>query len=174
VKNDFLPPIIVLSLICFVIAGALAFTNSFTEPVIEAAARQRTETAFAEMIPDADNFEILLSSGYLGSVREIYKSSNDVGYIFIAQVNGYGGEIRIICGVSPDGKIIRSSVLEHSETKGLGSKIADAPFSSQFSGIDESRLSEVDAVTGATISTNAYISAISDVFTAFDLIMGVR
>jgi len=171
VKNDYLPPILVLSLICLVISGALAFTNSFTEPVIEAAAKERTEAAFAEMIPDAESFEILEISGLPDSVSEVYKSSNDAGYIFITQISGYGGEIRIICGVSTDGRIIRSSVLEHTETKGLGSKIAEAPFADQFIGMEKSRLTEVDAITGATISTNAYTSAINDVLTAFSLVV---
>ena len=170
-KNDYLPPIIVLSLICLAISGALALTNSFTEPVIEAAARHRTETAFAEMLPDADSFEILEITGLPASVREVYKSANNTGYIFIVLTNGYGGEIKMICGVSPDGRIIRSSVLEHSETKGLGSKIADAQFADQFNGMERSRLTEIDAITGATISTNAYIKAINDVITAHLVVM---
>ena len=59
--------------------------------------------------------------------------------------------------------------MSHGETPGLGSKTADAPFYDQFAGQDES-LSGVSAITGATISSTAYIGAIRDAFTAFQLV----
>ena len=165
-KKDFVMPILVLSIICLVFTGALAFTYSVTEPIISTAAAERENAARYELIPEADGFESISTEGLPASIREVYRATNDVGYIFIVTANGYGGEMRVICGIGPDGKVIRSSVLGHGETKGLGSKIEESAFSDQFIGRDNLD-GGVDAVSRATISTNAYVGAIRDALAAF-------
>ena len=72
-----------------------------------------------------------------------------------------------------DGTIMDVKTLKHSETKGMGSKTAEEPFRSQFIGKDAS-LEGVDAITGATISSTAYLGAVADAFTAFDMITGAE
>ena len=62
--------------------------------------------------------------------------------------------------------------LKHSETKGMGSKTTEEPFRSQFTGKDSS-LEGVQAVSGATISSKAYLGAIGDAFTAWEIAKGV-
>ncbi|MCH5304478.1 MAG: FMN-binding protein, partial [Ruminococcus sp.] len=57
----------------------------------------------------------------------------------------------------------------HSETSGLGSKTADEPYKNQYIGKTENNLDEVNAISGATISSNAYKKAIVDAFKAYDL-----
>ena len=168
-KKDFVAPILVLTLICLVISGALAFTNSITEPVIVSAAAEREEAARYEMIPEADGFKIIEAGGLPSTIREVYGSTNGVGYIFMISTSGYGGDIVIICGMDTDGRLIHSKALELSETKGLGARIAEAPFADQFDGADSS-LGGIAAITGATISSTAYINAIRDAFTAFEII----
>ena len=165
-------PILVLTLICLVISGALAFTNSVTEPVISGAAAEREEEARYEMIPEAENFEILVFEGLPASIRNVYRSTNNVGYVFMITTSGYGGDIKIMCGIAPDGRLIGSRAIEQTETKGLGARIAEAPFASQFDGKD-SKLEGVVAITGATISSTAYINAIKDAFAAYEIIKGV-
>ena len=172
-KDDFIMPILVLALICLVVSGALAATNVVTEPVITSAAEARAETARYEMLPESTGFERIEADGLPDTVREVYRSENGVGFVLIMVTKGYGGDIRIICGMDNDGRVTKSSTLAHNETKGLGSKITELPFESQFAGAD-SRLSGVSAITGATISTEAYISAIGDAFAAFEIVRGVR
>ena len=169
-KKDFIMPILVLALICLVIAAALAFTNSITEPIIAEAAAQREDEARYEIIPEAAGFELVRAEGIPSSVVEVYKTTNDVGYVFIVTASGYGGEIKVICGIGQDGKVIASKALEQAETKGLGSKITEEPFSSQFNGIEIVQLEGVVAITGATKSSEAYKAAISDAFIAFGAI----
>ena len=62
-----------------------------------------------------------------------------------------------------------TQVLSHEETVGLGSKITGDDFRSQFVGKDAS-LEGVDIISGATFSSNYYINAIRDAFTAYDLV----
>ena len=171
-KNDFIMPILVLTLLCIVLSGALAFMNNVTSPLITTAAARRAEEAMNVNIPHATGFERIDTvslSGLPTTVREVYKAMNDVGYIFIVVQNGFGGDMTIICGVDPEGRIIGVSVLSHTETKGIGTIIEQASFLDTF--IDkDNRLEGVDTVTGATISTRAFISAIRDVHEAFELV----
>ena len=171
-KNDFVMPILVLTLICLIFTGALAYTNSITAPIIAQAASDRADAARYEIIPEAEGFVVVETEGLPDSIREVYRTSNDVGFIFMVTVSGYGGDIQIVCGVAPDGKIIRSNVLSQNETKGLGSRIADASFADQFIGIAYG-FDGVVAISGATKSTNAYLKAINDVFEAFEIVKGV-
>jgi len=171
-KEAFIKPIIVLTIICLVVSGALAVMNDITHPVITAAAAERAYAAMHAKIPDATAFELIEIASYdgmPGTVREIYRTTNDVGYIFIAVVNGFSGNITIICGVDNDGRIIRTSTLSHTETKGIGTIIEQQSFLGAFEGKD-SALEGVDTVTGATISTRAFIHAINDIHEAFAII----
>ena len=170
-KNDFVMPILVLSLICLVITALLALTNSATEPVITRASIERAEAARSEIIPEAEGFELIETEGLPKTVKEVYKTTNDVGYIFMLTTMGYGGEMDLILGMNNDGTIIDVATLKHSETKGMGSKTAEEPFRSQFKGKDAS-LQGVDAITGATISSTAYLGAVKDAFVAFDIVTG--
>jgi len=172
-KKEFVMPILVLTLICLFISAALAITNNFTGPVIAKAAADRAEAARSEVIPEADSFELLQVEGLPQTVREVYKTTNNAGYVFMLTVSGYGGDINIICGIAPDGTIISAKTLAHTETKGMGSKITEEPFAGQFPGKDAS-LEGVDAISGATISSRAYINAVKDAVAAYEIVKGVQ
>lgn len=168
-KKDFVMPILVLTLICLIISAVLAFTNSKTEPVIVLAAQERAEEARNEIIPSATGFKKLEIDGLPSTITEVYATENDVGYVFMITTTGYGGEMQLICGIDNDGRIISCKTLKHSETKGMGSKTAEDDFRNQFVGKDSS-LDGVSAISGATISSNAYLGAINDVFTAYEAV----
>jgi electron transport complex protein RnfG len=168
-KKDFLAPILVLTLICLITTTALAFTNSVTEPKIEADKLERANAMRTEIIPQAEDFEALSLDGMPESVLEAYSTTNDVGYIFTVLTSGYGGDMKIICGLSQEGAIISCKTMEHSETKGIGTRVTDdGGFIEALAG--KSSLEGVSAVSGATISSNAYMSAIADVFAAFSVL----
>jgi len=174
-NKDFIMPVIVLSLICLFVSGALAVANNFTAPVIEIAAAQRAAMARKEIIPQADGFELLSADNLPRSVTEIYKATNNTGYIFMISIPGYGGNINMICGIDNDGRIIKTAVLSHTETKGM----TDAVFADhdpallnhqgRYIGKDKN-LHDVIVVTGATISSNAYRNGVIDAFTAFEMV----
>ena len=85
--------------------------------------------------------------------------------------DGYGvrDTLNVIFGIDSEGHITDTQVLSHEETVGLGSKITGDDFRSQFVGKDAS-LEGVDIISGATFSSNYYINAIRDAFTAYDLV----
>ena len=176
VMTDFGAPIIVLVLICAVMSGLLAFTNGMTAPIIEEAERRANEEARLEVMPDASGFEEVAVNGLPDAVTGVFKSSNDVGYVFSLVAQGYGGKgtLKMTVGIGNDGSITGTKVLSQSETPGLGAKIvSDASFSAQFPGQDASYVSDIkniDTISGATRSSNFYRLALTYAFEAFDLV----
>jgi len=168
-KKDFVLPILVLSSICLFVTGALAVVNNFTYPVIKEAAAQRAAEARKEIIPQADGFTLLHADNLPKTIIEIYKATNDTGYIFMISVPGYGGNINMICGIDNDGKIIKTAVLSHTETKGMTDPVFSYPHESQYLGKDKN-LHGIVPVTGATISSNAYKTGVKDAFTAYEMV----
>jgi len=158
-------------------SAALALVNNITQPVIEEAAVERAVIAMKEIIPDAEGFVLFEpdateSGGIPAGVAEIYGTTNNTGYIFMVTSYGYGGEIKLICGIDPDGKIIKTKILAHNETRGLGTKVFDI-FGKELDESEEKTISFVkntDAVAGATITSNAYKNGILDAFAAFEII----
>ena len=171
-KKDFVIPILVLTLICLIMSGLLAAVNNITYPVIEEAAAERAEAAMREIIPEADGFFLHEGGGLPETVAAAYFTANNAGYIFIVNTYGYGGEIRLICGIDPDGKIIKSKILSHAETQGLGTIVFDRAVG--YEGQDIDFAYGLDAIAGSTITSNAYKSAILDAFAAFEIMEGGR
>ena len=171
--KDYLKPILVLMLICLVISAALAFTNEKTAPIIEQTQKANAEAARKEVLPDADSFSPVELTGLPSTVTAVYKAENGVGYVFMLTAKGYGGDMTLICGIDKDGKITACKTLTQSETQGLGSKTTQPAFREQFVGKDSS-LSGVETISGATISSKAYLGAIKDAFTAYEMAKGAE
>lgn len=171
VVSDFVLPIGVLLLICIVASALLAYTNSVTAPIIAASEEEAARQARIAVLPEADDFEEIQVDGLPDSITQVYRSTNDVGYVFMITSDGYGGRdtLSMICGIDSEGHITDTQVLSHEETVGLGSKITGDDFRSQFVGKDAG-LEGVDIISGATFSSNYYINAIRDAFTAYDLV----
>lgn len=168
--KEIIKPIIVLTCICFIVTALLAYINTVTAPIIEKSEKEAAQQAMTEVLKNADTFEQIDAENLPERVTEVYKASNGAGYVFMLVTKGYGGDMKLICGINSDGTISACDTLSHSETSGLGSKTADDPYKNQYQGKSSDTLSEVDAITGATISSVAYKSAIEDAFTAFDIV----
>ena len=167
-KNDFVKPIVVLMLICLVISAALAFTNKVTAPLILQAEKDKAEAAQKDVLPEADSFTLMELSGLPSSVTEVYKAENGAGFVLMLTAKGYGGPMKLICGIDADGLITACRTLSQTETQGLGTRTTEPDFRDQFVGKDSS-LSGVDTISGATISSKAYIGAINDAFAAYEI-----
>lgn len=168
--NEIIKPVLVLVCICLVVTALLAYINSVTSPIIAKAEQEKTEQAMSEVLADADGFEKLEIENLPDRVTEVYSASNGSGYVFMLTTKGYGGDMKLICGMKADGTIEQCKTLSHAETSGLGSKTAEDPYRNQYCGKNADTLSEVDAITGATISSTAYKNAIEDAFKAYDMV----
>lgn len=171
-KNGYVVPVIVLTVICLVVSGILAFVNSKAAPIIEAAAEQAAQEARAEVLPAADSFtKVEDLSGMPEGLQELYTADNGAGTVAILTGSGYGGTMKIIVGISSDGTIAGTKVLEHNETAGLGARVADDKFRTQFVGQDES-LGGVSVISGSTVSSNCFIQMVEKAFQASQLVAG--
>lgn len=74
--------------------------------------------------------------------------------------------------ITPDLKIIDCITVSEAETDGLGDACADESFYGQFTGKTEANYTEIDAISGATLTTNGYKQAIERAFTAVKLFNG--
>jgi len=79
-----------------------------------------------------------------------------------ACANGYRGPINMLITIDSEDKISKIKILEHNETEGVGARICEQGFLDQFRGKTADEViarKGVDAITGATISSNAVIEA---------------
>ena len=172
VKVDFVQPILILTVICLVASALLAWINGIAAPIIAETEAKIAAEARLEVLPEADDFTKVDAALPEGSfVTEVYKANNGAGFVFMITCNGYGGKntMKLICGIDADGKIVSTKTLSHAETAGLGSKTTEDGFRGQFVGQDSS-LSGVDTISGATFSSNYYIEGIQSAFEAFELV----
>jgi len=169
----------ILTAICLIIALALAGTNMLTEDIIaQAAADAKAATCF-EVIP-ADEY-VLLSDCFEGyEAYDVYLALHDgrvVGAAITTTAKGYGGNVQVMTGIDENGCVTGVSVLQHSETAGLGANAAKQSFLGQFvTGENEPRPEsfavskdggEIDAVTAATISSRAVSNAVNEALDIF-------
>jgi len=151
-----------LAVICVVASGLLACVNSLTRPKIIAQARAEEDSALREVMPQGENFEPVKK----GDDIIYYKVSNAdgkfIGVAFKASGKGYSGAIETMVGMDKEGTIRTIKILHQNETPGLGNRIMELSFLSQFANKGISDLTRVEAITGATISSKAVIDSVQE------------
>ena len=90
---------------------------------------------------------------------------NDLGTVVsVTNKDGRDAPISLSVGIQPDGTISGIVYTDLNETPGIGMKVADASFTDQFVGVKAEKLAiggEIDAATGATISSEAVVNAVN-------------
>lgn len=148
----------ILGIICVVAAGLLAGVNSLTKPRIIAQALAEENAGLKEVLPEADKFEGVKEKEEVIYYKGYDKGGKLVGVAFKASGKGYSSIVDTLVGMLKDGKIVAIKILSQNETPGLGSRVTEPDFINQFIGVSD--LSRVEAITGATISSRAVISAV--------------
>lgn len=154
-----------LMLFALVAGLLLSVVNAVTEEPIAKNKEAKVNAARVAVLGDYA-FEPVETdlSGYdqiLGMYAAKDEAGNIIGYVYEMNAKGYGGSISLSMGLK-DGHVSSVSVSNHSETKGLGT--SDEPdFLERFVGLeaDPDKALAVDAMTGATVSSNAVRSAVS-------------
>ena len=83
-----------------------------------------------------------------------------------------GEYIIVRVSVTPDGRIIDCLTVSEGETDGLGDACASESFYGQFAGKTEADYTEIDAIGGATMTTDGYKQAIERAFAAVNILKG--
>ena len=172
--NKVFKPIVVLCVICVVITGALAATNSVTAPIIAEATRLAQEQARAELLPEADSFE-KVENVAVENVSDVYAATNGAGYVITSTAKGYGGTMTVMTSFTPEGQVKQVKVTDAQETQGIGSNVsAKKDYWDKYAGLDGTAPltlgTDVDAYGGATISSRALNSAVNSAIAAYNAI----
>lgn len=189
-----------LTAITLVSGLALGAVYGITKEPIARQEELAKQEAYQEVFPEAEQFQTVTldqelsgqirsgldEAGYTqDSIQEVTEALDDegqrLGYaITVLTTAGYGGEIQFSMGISLDGTVNGISFLSISETAGLGMKADTEEFRSQFAqkqveaftytknGASEE--DEIDAISGATITTSAVTDAVNAGLCAFRIL----
>ena len=161
--------ILSLSVISAICAGVLASINDATKDAIAEIRKRQVLDAAAEVMPSAvDKAKIEQVGDGMFVGKDV--AGRIAGYaIKGSDPSGYGGEIVLMVGFTPDFRISTYKKLVATETPGLGTNLSSPAFMKQFAGMDASSpLSvkkdggRIDAITSATITSRAVCGAIND------------
>ena len=172
---------------CLIVAGLLGVVNMVTAPNIAAINKAKTEEAMKAVVADADNssfsdpLEITAemeaaaaSAG--GSVTEAYAveaGGAAAGYALKVVASGSQGSIEMMVGLDTEGVVTGVSVVKNSETAGIGSKVMENEPNTKGVGVLDQFIgksaadgtlnvgSNVDAITGATVSTKGVTAGVN-------------
>lgn len=149
-----------LASICAVATGSLAAVNSLTRPKIIAQARAEEDAGLKEVLPDAENFQPVKSGEEIIYYKACGKEGRFIGAAFKASAKGYSSVIEVLAGMTDKGVITAIKILSQNETPGLGAGVAEPSFTGRFVNKDIRDLNNVEAISGATISSQAVIEAV--------------
>ena len=185
-ESSLLNMVLVLTSVAVIMGGILAYVNHLTEgPITEQKAKALADGIKSVMGVD----EITVSK--TDTVRQnvdgkeltyvIYQTQDankqDLGAAVESTTGGFGGDLKVLVGFDPEGKILGYTLLEHAETPGLGAK-ADKWFQKGEKGdiIGKSPAEplsvskdggQVDAITASTITSRAFLLAVNNAYNAY-------
>jgi len=161
--NETLHMLLVLFVASVLSAAALTIVYEKTQPLIEKNNGNSLDLELHEVLPNAEQFEEISFNVSGTNIVQTYKGlSNNriVGYVFLSRTPGFSDYIKILIGTNKQ-QITDVKIIENAETPGLGSRITEDSFLSQFRNKDINT-HEFDAIAGATISSSAVINAITE------------
>jgi len=156
-----------LAAACFVAGIIIAGVYFFTSPIAAQKSILLKNNSMKALVKDADDFKPV------DGKTDWYKATNGgktIAYVIPAETKGYGGKIKLLVAVSPDDKVIGYDVVSHNETPGLGDGTTKDFFKERIAGKSTQNLKvvkdpgnkdDVQAITGATISSRAVVSCIN-------------
>ena len=172
---------VTLLVTCIIVAGLLGLVNGVTAGPIAEINQQKTEQAMAQVVSDPSSFQAVtelpqaavdaaIAAG--GTLTELYDGQG-AGYVLKVVASGSQGNIEMMGGVDGDGVVTGVSIVDNSETAGIGSKVMEnEPLASgtgvldQFAGKSaaDGTLAvgtNVEAITGATVSTRGVTTGVN-------------
>lgn len=181
--------VIVLTLITIVAGFLLGLVQNITDPLIKEQKLIKKQEAYKMVYPEAavfeedENLRAENSDAVMDmqqfkdeSISEVLaakdSSGNVLGYVLtVITKEGYGGDISVAMGVSNEGTLKGIEILSISETAGLGMNANTDAFKNQFKDKTVAQFKytktgaqneyEIDAISGATITTNAMVNAVN-------------
>ncbi len=199
-KNSIIKDALMLTVITLVAGLLLGLVYEITKEPIAASKAKAKQESYMAVFTDASEFvndenvdlttsaDVLSAAGLTGETIDevmmaVDSTGNALGYVISVTTNeGYGGNITLALGIQNDGKLNGVEILSISETAGLGMKATDEEFKNQYAGKNVESFAytktgatadnEIDAISGATITTNAVTNAVNAGLVYFKSIVG--
>ena len=178
---------VTLLVTCLIVAALLGLVNGVTAGPIAEINQQKTEQAMLAVVADPDNttfsdpLEVSAAmtdaasaaGGTLGAVYEAQVGGASAGYAVTVSASGSQGTIEMMVGVDAEGAVTGVSVINHSETSGIGTKVVDNEPTASGVGVQDQFVGKsaadgtltvgtnVDAITGATVSTRGVTTGVN-------------
>ncbi|HJC64142.1 MAG TPA: RnfABCDGE type electron transport complex subunit G [Candidatus Blautia merdavium] len=197
-KNTILKDTLILTVITLVAGGLLGLVYEITKEPIAQQEELAKQEAYQAVFEDADSFEVcveaedaeiaayLAENGFTAqTVNEIMEakdaSGETLGYaINMTTSEGYGGDISFSMGVQMDGTMNGISILSINETAGLGMNAQKDEFKNQYSNKNVEAFEvtktgasgddQINAISGATITSNAVTGGVNAGLCAFNYV----
>ena len=154
---------------CIISGVIIAVTYFITAPIAVQKNEMLKQQAMKDLVKDADNFKPVPNKvGWFAAET----AGKVIAYVVPTETNGYGGAIKMLVSVSKDGKVIDYNILSANETPGLGDNASKSFFRNRFAGKksgdlivvkDPSNKVNIQAMTGATISSTAVTKGVKEV-----------
>ena len=197
--NKIIKNTLILTAITVVSGLLLGIVYNITKEPIARAQENTKQEAYKAVLSDAASFEavdfdsdsalsLLSENGYTSDeITEVVEGTDDsgevIGYVISVQSSeAYDGTLELSVGIAADGTVKGVEMLDISETAGLGMKADEAEFKDQFKDKKVEKFTytkngaaaddEIDAISGATITTNAMTNGINAGLCAFRYVEG--
>ncbi len=188
--KNMLKDALILFVITLIAGALLGVVYDVTKEPIAQQQQLAKDAAYKEVFADAEKFEEIAmkpdlapedltayvnEQGYAASIDSVASafdgSGSQIGYVITVTTHeGYGGDIQFTLGVRNDGTLNGLSILSIAETAGLGMRAGEVlvpqfadkqveTFVTSKTGATEP--SQIDAISGATITTDAFVSGVN-------------
>lgn len=181
----------ILTAITLIAGLLLGLVYEITKEPIAKSQEAAKQEAYKSVLSDAESFEnvevqadaVDVQGCRVDEVAEAKAGNETVGYVVTTTSSeGYGGDIQISVGISMDGTVTGVEILSIGETAGLGMKAKEESFREQYvdKAVDSftvtksgaSSESEIDALSGATITSKAFTNAVNTGLAYFHTVLG--
>ena len=165
--------IVVLSLLCALSGFVLSYLKITTAPRIEEQTlKYQQGPALARVFPDAQNEPLAERESFTlpdGRSVTVFPAKKDGQLYGVALENsaaGFGGDLGVLVGFDTTrDALLGIGITSMKETPGIGTNVAEPGFTNQFRGLElpvalSSEGGNVDAVSGATVSSTGAVNAI--------------
>lgn len=171
--RDIIRMVVVLTLICAASGLTLSLIHRVTEAPIEyQTIKFVKEPAVKKVLTDYDNDPILdrkkivIGTDEQGRPIELTifpakKKGETFAVAIEGRGKGFNGTIGVMVGVSKEGSLTDIGITSHSETPGIGSKVTETTYTTQFQGLTATGELKVDGISGATYSSKGVMSAVN-------------
>ncbi|MCI9432072.1 MAG: RnfABCDGE type electron transport complex subunit G [Oscillospiraceae bacterium] len=167
----------ILLAICLIVSLLLGVVNQITKPRIDAIQAEKIRAAMAQVLEADEYLPIQLQKDLKGvqSVSEARTNGGTLGYVVQVTASGSQGEIQMMVGVDVDNRVTGVSVIKHSETPNIGTKVvADQSVLDRFIGMDHangeitvnSGSNRFDGISGATVSSKGVAAGVNTALAA--------